>query len=348
MTGDLSEGLKNIIEKFSGEFTHVYAACGDIRENAPTLVHEKYLDDRRLFDLSSLTKALVTVPLFFSKIEDIQESIFSYVPKSIEGLKKSELTWLDLLSHESGLPFWCNLWVKQFDQQGQCLLKTPQDARQRLDISLNRAISQKQNPSLKGAFIYSDLGYLLLQRLLEHKLEDTYKEIVDDFLKEFKLDKNFIFHPDPSMSISTGYCAIRKRDLMGEVHDENAAALGGVCAHAGAFGSGKGVVEGLQKLLSSNNGQKLIQAQLDRQGCQIAHPGLAGWWQGNGESAKAFAGGLSIGHLGFTGTAFWYDPRSNFYGVLLTNRIIKGRLSNKITQLRSAVFKLYEQVRTRK
>lgn len=333
--------FEKIIKSFSNEYTHLYAACGDIRGTSPEFFYENYADDKRLFDLSSLTKALVTVPLVFSKINEIQETVSPVIPKSISLLKKNDLTWIDLLSHESGISFWNNLWVKQFDDQGNCLLKSSEQVKTHLDKVLSR-----QDFPTKKHFVYSDLGYLFLQRLLEEKLQSDYKSIVTNFLKEAQLDKQFVFLPEAADSISTGYCQLRKRNLFGEVHDENAAALGGVCTHAGAFASGEGLRSGLQKIIDSSYGKKLVLAQQSRLTASKKHPGLAGWWQGNGESAKVFAQGQSIGHLGFTGTAFWYDPQSHYYGILLTNRVIKGRVSHKITQLRTAVFKFYEQLRS--
>jgi CubicO group peptidase (beta-lactamase class C family) len=70
--------------------------------------------------------------------------------------------------------------------------------------------------------------------------------------------------------------------------------------------------------------------------------GLLGFRRGNGQSSGVFANGNGMGHLGWTGTAFWLDWSSKKYGIFLTNRVISGRVSPRITDIRRKVFQLLD------
>ena len=74
-----------------------------------------------------------------------------------------------------------------------------------------------------GPVRYSDLGYVLLGRVLERAR--------GHHLSDFTLEEGLTFTPDPARTVSTEVCAWRGRLLTGETHDENAAALGGVAGH---------------------------------------------------------------------------------------------------------------------
>jgi CubicO group peptidase (beta-lactamase class C family) len=63
-----------------------------------------------------------------------------------------------------------------------------------------------------------------------------------------------------------------------------------------------------------------------------------GWRKGRDASAKTFAQGRGCGHLGFTGTAFWVDPLTRGFGIILTNRVISGRISTAIKDMRAQAF----------
>src|SRR5690606_24454521 len=74
-------------------------------------------DGRDVYDIASLTKALVTAPLVYRLqlpfSTDLSAcSAVSLVPGLTPGLARS-LTVGGLLSHTSGLPAWRNLWVNR-------------------------------------------------------------------------------------------------------------------------------------------------------------------------------------------------------------------------------------------
>ena len=145
--------------------------------------------------------------------------------------------------------------------------------------------------------------------------------------------------------------ARRGRDLVGEVHDNYAAALGGVAGHAGLFGTAAAV--GVVRARGAPRGGRaraahsrlaypepfspeLVRAFTTRSTVPGSSRAL-GWDTmlptsscGTRMSAEAF------GHVGFTGTSLWIDPARDRYFVLLTNRVLGGGTLDEMRTVRRA------------
>ena len=111
--------------------------------------------------------------------------------------------------------------------------------------------------------------------------------------------------------------------MRGQVHDENAYALGGAAGHAGLFGTVDGVLDQALDLLEDRTLPATTRAEMIAPatetralGWEIAHNG---WHGGNGHSRR------TIGHLGFTGTGLWIDFDRGIAWTLLTNRVHPSR-----------------------
>jgi CubicO group peptidase (beta-lactamase class C family) len=324
------------------QFTHIYAESGRFDSALPS-VHFSYLPEGQdTFDLASMTKALVTTPLTFNTSMTACLSLSGTVKEWLAGFPTAlnsrifDLTIADLLSHKSGLPSWRNFWIHH-------LGPGPADYGSRhehIERILNRFSPEILD---SGNFVYSDLGYILLGLILEKRSRVSLAEIFTQFKREqlnFAGEKEWLNFALPAMdsrrAIPTSFCAIRGRNLAGEVHDENCAALSGISGHAGLFGTGKAVVAYLRALGTSDVGRRLISENSAR-----VVPGgdpLLGWRQ----RSVIPLPNLVIGHLGFTGTAFWLDKAGSSYGILLTNRVISGRKSPWMTQFRDDCMKLLE------
>jgi len=141
---------------------------------------------------------------------------------------------------------------------------------------------------------------------------------------------------------ATEDCPWRGKILDGEVHDDNAYAVGGVAGHAGLFGTAQAVYVLLQELFNAYLGkpnaalfhQDAVQTFFQRQS------GLGTWALGfdtptqpDSSSGKYFSD-QSIGHLGFTGTSFWVDLLKGVTVILLTNRIHPNRENKRIKAFR--------------
>src|SRR3712207_1820038 len=138
-------------------------------------------------------------------------------------------------------------------------------------------------------------------------------------LVEQPLPDGLTFRPEPQHCAATERCTWRGRVIRGEVHDENAFALGGASGHAGLFGTLDGVLDFALGLLNgaglSAAGLAAIRTPLSATrtlGWETRHPG----WSG-GEACSAG----TIGHTGFTGTGLWIDFARGLAWTLLTNRV---------------------------
>jgi CubicO group peptidase (beta-lactamase class C family) len=125
--------------------------------------------------------------------------------------------------------------------------------------------------------------------------------------------------------------------VQGEVHDENAAVLGGVCGHAGLFSTAKDMAVLCKALLSGTLLHPATLYQMTRNwtaGLNLAR-GL-GWQKKDPDASPAgdIFTDASYGHTGFTGTSLWLDPELNCFAVLLTNRIHPSREGEGIHHVR--------------
>ncbi len=132
--------------------------------------------------------------------------------------------------------------------------------------------------------------------------------------------------------------------MQGEVHDENAFAMGGVAGHAGMFATAPDLAAFCQMLL--NGGMYEHQRLLTRATVSLftapqplaAGARTLGWMVPTPDSSSGrYFSAHSFGHLGFTGTSIWIDPDRQLFVILLTNRVYPTRANDKITAVRPAV-----------
>lgn len=355
----LKDKLSAVLKKYADEglYTDAYVECGRFSAPAHTIMCEVSPAGRDIFDVSSLTKALVTTPLIFSHFstkELFSATVGDYFdpkeyPASVRALPLNQL-----LSHSSGLPFWRNFWLWSTADYPSCQFLEPsyEADRNRIHKHIQEVFFRVENqidPSKK--FVYSDLGFILLGEILQKITQKRLDVLFLDFLNSLGFSPQEFFGylphgPFLNKVVSTGWCSLRQRVLEGSVHDENCSALGGVTGHAGLFASGPSVALFLRRLLDTPLGVRIV---AENSALRKAGPadGLLGWRQGNGISASLFGGGKSIGHYGFTGTGFWVTTTdsglADTYCILLTNRVISGRISNRITDFRKEVHTLFEE-----
>jgi CubicO group peptidase (beta-lactamase class C family) len=153
----------------------------------------------------------------------------------------------------------------------------------------------------------------------------------------------------PECAAPTEFCQWRQRRIRGEVHDENAWALGGVAAHAGLFGpaaavAGLGqvwldILQGRSDFLPRSLAQEAVQLQVED---GPVRRGL-GWalWSPSPESPSHPLSRSSFGHTGFTGTSLYIDPERELVVACLTNEVYNGRADRSIGPFR---VRLHEEI----
>lgn len=285
--------------------------CGNARE----LPGPEVLQPGHYFDLASLTKVLFTLPEILKLVEEGMADLYDPLQKFLPELGWLSDSWLQrvslysLLAHETGLPAWYPLYTLGLEAK-----------------TLKAWILQ--HPWQREKPVYSDLGYIFLGLVLER--------IRGQDLADFALPQGMSFTPPPLLSVATEDCPWRGRVLQGEVHDENACALGGAAGHAGLFGTLEGVLNALAGYLQ-NRALSPASLELLRRptsperalGWEIAHPG----WSGGSLCSRQ-----TLGHTGFTGTGAWIDLERGYGWCLLTGRVHPSRhRPSGIKELRQAV-----------
>ena len=290
-----------------------------------------------LFDLASLTKPLVTLLSVLALIEKKELSWFDTVDTFFPEYTGKDIDIYHLLCHASGLPAHRAYWPE--------LEKMPVETRRQWLIS---RISQEEREHKKGGkTIYSDLGYLLLGFIVEEKSGQNLAEFWRQTIaRPLGVEKN-LFFPSLLPSRKQRFVATsfdKERSTSGIVHDDNCQALGGICGHAGLFGTPSAVLTLCQELLFSlteKENRLPFSSQTLKRACVRA--GDSDWTAGfslpsrQDSSSGSYFSEQSIGHLGFTGTSFWIDPVKELVVVFLTNRVIMGEERQGIKELRPRI-----------
>jgi serine-type D-Ala-D-Ala carboxypeptidase len=290
------------------------------------------VDRDTIFDLASLTKVLATttmaLELATSGALDLETPVRRFV-SGWSGPERASVTVRDLLEHASGLP-------------GHRPYFREMAGRDAYEAAI--AAEALEYPP-RSRSIYSDLGFILLGFILE----DVASQSLDEQCRRWRaangLGEPLEFVPPDAWrhwTAATEQDAWRGRLLRGEVHDENAAALGGVAGHAGLFGTAAAVGEiarwWLALLAAERATDRARTAATFVQRSTVPGSSRALGWDtmlptsscGTKLSARA------IGHTGFTGTSLWIDPARGLYAVLLTNRVHPSRENDRIRAVRRA------------
>lgn len=307
-----------------------------VSRNDAIILHKAYgvcdLNSRRkmtsetIFDLASLTKPLATsmaVMILIQRGELHLEQELGEILPLFKDDEKSVITVKQLLQHNSGLADY-----RPYYKDIECL-----PAGIRKQALRNLLVDEPLLHPIGEKLLYSDLGFMILEWLVEHVsgkrldgfvCETVYKPLgIDDL---FFVDLNA--RKPGRVFAATEQCPWRKILLEGQVHDENAYAVGGIQGHAGLFGTAAAVhmlVMALLSAYSGQNPQSPFQTELVRlffrrlpdtdKALGFDTPAL------ENSSAGKFFSSNSVGHLGFTGTSFWLELDRRVVVVLLTNRV---------------------------
>ena len=301
-----------------------------------------------IFDLASLTKVLATLPSVLRLVAagevGLDDPVRRYLTR-FAGPGKDEVTVRQLLTHTSGLPAHRPYYELRPDP-----------------AAIRAAALAEPLVTAPGAVCcYSDIGFIVLGELCAEAARCPLDELAQEL----------VFRP--LAMTSTGYRPPAERQSRiaatepaggvaksGVVHDENAAALGGVAGHAGLFGTAADVgryaaawataagpgpgadTGGLATIgVPCSLGQEAVRCQTGTLAdCRPPDRRGLGWglrgdrWDNMGDGWPA----TGAGHTGFTGTSISIDPGSGIWAVLLTNAVHFGRdPKHSVTTLRKQV-----------
>jgi beta-N-acetylhexosaminidase len=287
-----------------------------------------------IYDLASLTKVVVTTTTAMILVDegrlDLSRPVSAFLPK-FRGAGKEKVTVESLLTHSSGLDWGAPLYK---DTKGKQAF-----------VEKVEALDLKYAPGTKS--LYSDLGVILLGEILER----VAGEPLDAFAQKRILDplgmKDTRYRPGPELLARiapTERDPWRGRVVRGEVHDENAFAMGGVAPHAGLFGTAPDLARFAQMLLNGGvlEHHRIVSREVVDQFTRKAgvpdSSRALGWdTPSPTSSAGERLSPRSFGHTGFTGTSMWIDPERKLFVILLTNRVHPTRENNAVFEVRRAV-----------
>jgi CubicO group peptidase (beta-lactamase class C family) len=281
---------------------------------AALLPEPEPLTEAHWFDLASLTKIIATTTMILRLAEqgrlDLDRPLADSIPDlrqyDVDKAPERRLTFRDCLAHRTFLPA-----VEPVYTYGN-------------DPARLRAFVL-QREWRHGPPVYSDINFILLGIAVER--------ITGAKLSDWPLAGGLSYGPPPGPAVATEHCTWRGRMLCGEVHDENAAALGGAAGHSGLFGTVAGVLDFALGLL---DGSGASPAMIEAIRTPVHADRTCGWerrfegWHGGNNCSDA-----TIGHTGFTGTGLWVDFGRGLAWTLLTNRVHPTRHKESgITALR--------------
>jgi len=279
-----------------------------------------------LYDLASLTKVIVIVPIFTKLLQENKISLQDKVNKYLENFKYDNITLFHLVTHTSGL-------IADVDWN---VVSTKDEL---IDFFYNKSLSYETGTDI----VYSDINFMFLGFIIEK----IYGESLD------LIAKREVFEP---LNMKNTYYLPKKKELCvptevtekrgvvkGIVHDEKACLLGGVCGAAGVFSDIYGLVNFAQMIL--NDGVFNDKVFLEKKYIDLWFTPLAefkrkrsiGFVVGSGKGTGNLCSDETISHTGFTGNTFTIDRKRKLVFIQLSNRIHPSRENKLLIDKREVI-----------
>ena len=315
-----------------------------------------------IYDLASLTKILVTLPIIMKLVENgtitLDTKLKELIPRYIDS-NKSDKTIKEMLSHYSNLKSWIPFYKSTLDS----LTKKPNSLyynsfySNKFNIKVTDSLyllstyRDSINTQIKDSelndekYKYSDLPYYIFKEYIENYYSKDLSDIINAQLFNKLGLANTSYFPKEITSINNiapteidDY--FRYQEIKGTVHDMGAAMQGGVGGHAGLFSNARDVAEIMQMYLQEGlygNKKYFDKSTINlfnkcyycddgnRRGVGFDKPQI----EGDGPTCGCISMD-SFGHSGWTGTYTWADPEEKIVYVFLSNRSYPDSKENKL------------------
>ena len=295
-----------------------------------------------MYDIASLTKVVVTTTLVGKLVEgdfpsplNLDAPIERYLPEWLKGPQpewRHKVSVRNLMTHTSGLPPFKEYWRTSTTKQE----------------TLARIFAEPLEYEPGTKVVYSDLGIILMAEIIQRLTGKPLDVLANESIFGPLGMKHSMYNPPktiwPEIAPTEFDSQLRHRLVQGEVHDENAFAIGGVSGHAGVFSTAPDLAAFCQMLLNGGvyGHQRILKratiAEFTVPQSLAQNTRTLGWVvPTEGSSSGHYFSPHSYGHTGFTGTTIWIDPDRQLFVVLLTNRVHPTRENHKIAEVRPAV-----------
>lgn len=319
------------------------------------------LEQGMVFDVASLTKVLVTTTLAMMLVQEGQLDLDWKISRIFQTFAihgKEQMTVRHLLTHMSGYPAVAPFYkmIAKADMAGRTGVMTSRGA---VEIIHNEIFRAKLDNLPGRVTKYSDIGFILLGHAIEHVSGSTLEKLANRVIFgplgmnssgyiDLSLVKRKGMEPNFEQIVPTARCPWRNRILCGEVHDDNAWAMGGVAPHAGVFSTAADIHRFATAMLSSWRGdgglieQEVLRTFWTKAGLDPNSSWALGWDTPSkeGSSSGKYLSSSAVGHLAFTGCSLWIDPERGLDIILLSNRIHPSPENNVIREFRPLIHNL--------
>ena len=322
---------------------------------------QRPVESSTVYDLASITKVAAST-LSLMALEqagqiDLRSRIDSYLPE-LQGTEIGSRTLQDILAHRAGLQAWIPFYLEAMEQPGM-FVHEPDSAHSiqvadgvymldaYRDTVIQRIVEAPVDPV--GTHRYSDLGYYLLQQVVERISGQTLDAFVNERFYAPMGMTRIGFQPmnwaeSSDIAPTEMDQTFREQTVHGFVHDPGAAMMGGVAGHAGLFSDAydlartfymlaRGGYYGGEALLSPDAirawTQRVDPDPKHRKACGFDRPEVE---RNEGPTCNE-AGWASFGHTGFTGTVAWADPDADLVYIFLSNRVHPDAENWKLVKL---------------
>ncbi len=326
-----------------------------------------------IYDLASVTKIGATtasvMKLVGEKKINVNDSLYHYLPW-LDGTNKRNIVIREMMAHQAGLKDWIPFYLytlSKGEYKPGIFNKTKTDdfpirVAEKLYISKSYpdTIWKRivESPvSEKHKYIYSDLGFLFMQKIVEQTSGTPLNDYAYlNFYKPLGL-ATMSYRPRERFELKrivpTEYdIKFRKQLVHGDVHDPASAMLGGVAGHAGLFSDANDLAVMMEMFLQKGEygGQRYLDTAVVSEftKCQFCKDNRRGLGFDKPEENPSkespicdCVSYMSFGHQGFTGTITWADPEKQLVYVFLSNRVYPDSENQKITKMgiRSAILR---------
>jgi CubicO group peptidase (beta-lactamase class C family) len=302
-----------------------------------------------IYDAASLTKSAVTSCVLMSLVSEgrltLETPVLPLLPELPGCEASAKICLRHLLGHGSGLP----AHIHFYEQIRAGQWAGAENARDALATMAGATPLVYETGSQT---IYSDLGYILLARLIEtlteQRLDAVFAERVSGPLG--MCDSGFVDlsgpgHPHAERVAPTKQIETRLL-LRAAVHDDNCHSGGGISGHAGLFTSAPDLARLALALCKTYQGMSnFVSSEVLRSFWTTAAADQTSWrmgWDTPSEVPGISHAGdrwptSGVGHLGYTGTAWWLAPEAQRVVIILTNRVYYSCEKDGIKALRRAL-----------
>lgn len=330
----------------------------------PVYSNADVVKNSNLYDIASVTKVAATTMAAMKLYEQGRLKLFDPISKylpELKGTNKEDLQIKELMTHQAGLVGWIPLYKDRFKITGvqDTIYCSEQNdlyqTRVADHIYLNKFykdtiyhIFDRSPIQNRGKYLYSDLGFIYMQRVIERITGKSLDSLVDSMFYRplglgtmtYKPREKFPLNDIIPTEKDTYF---RHELIRGDVHDPTAALLGGVSGNAGLFSDANDLAVLLQMLMNGGtySGKRYLDAStialFTGKQYENSRRGL-GWDKpepdiSHGSPASQYASPKAYGHTGFTGTCVWADPQYNLIYIFLSNRVYPTEDNNKLVKM---------------